>query len=164
MPGQPSSSAISRAADAPMLDEAWLENCRFSLLRRDHELTWFSLQDSHSGQSWFAVRAPIQRPALCQRLERDFHLQLPSQWALNPLALIRSADGPVLVYPQWGAPLAGLIDAAGLPLGRVLNIAVAAANALVHSRHPESPQNPVGASLLAKASFRPTSPLTDPPL
>ncbi|WKV86190.1 hypothetical protein LJJ44_10255 [Pseudomonas sp. B24_DOA] len=102
MPGQPSSSAMSRAADAPMLDETWLETCRFSLLRRDHELTWFSLEDSRSGQTWFAVRAPIQRPALCQRLERDFHLQLPSQWVINPLALLRSADGPVLIYPQWG--------------------------------------------------------------
>ncbi|HWH89432.1 MAG TPA: AAA family ATPase [Pseudomonas sp.] len=164
MPGQPSSSAISRATDASMLDDAWLENCRFSLLRRDHELTWFSFEDSNSGQTWFAVRAPIQRPALCQRLERDFHVQLPSQWAINPLALLRSADGPLLIYPRWGTPLAELIDAAGLPLGRVLNIAVAAANALAHSRHPETPQNPVGASLLAKASFQPTSPLTDPPL
>ncbi|WP_238351718.1 AAA family ATPase [Pseudomonas sp. SWRI99] len=151
MPGQPSLPAVSCANDAPALDDAWLEDCRFSLLRRDHELTWFTLQDSRSGEAWFAVRAPIQRPALCKRLERGLHVQLPSQWAINPLALVRSADGPVLVYPHWGTPLAGLIDAAGLPLGRVLNIAVAAATALAHTRHPGPPPNPVGASLLAKA-------------
>ncbi|MBV4484998.1 AAA family ATPase [Pseudomonas sp. SWRI153] len=125
------------------------------MLRRDHELTWFTLKDNRLGNEWFAVRAPIQRPTLCQRLERDFHLQLPSQWAINPMALVRSADGPVLVYPKWGVPLARLLEPAGLPLGRVLNIALAAANALVsigqrQAQRAGAPQHIVGASLLAK--------------
>ncbi|TVT86180.1 AAA family ATPase [Pseudomonas sp. H3(2019)] len=102
------------------------------MLRRDHELTWFTLEDNRSGSAWFAVRAPIQRPVLCKQLECDFQLQLPAQWTVPPVALIRSADGPVLVYPQWGVPLAELIGADGLPLGRVLDLAFAAANALAN--------------------------------
>ena len=111
-------------------DEAWLEHCTFTLVRRENDLTWFALQDRPSGTRWLAARAPIQRPSLCQRLEREFHLRLDPAWAIAPVAFIRSAEGPLLIYPASGVPLTDLISDTGLPLARLLAIAVAAANAL----------------------------------
>lgn len=130
MPGTPSASPVSCPSAALLHDEAWLDSCRFSLWRRDNELTWYSLEDGRTLKRWFVVRAPIQRPTVCKRLERDFHLHLPAEWVIAPVAQIRSADGPLLVYPAWGESLAELISDAGLALDRFLHIAVAAANAL----------------------------------
>ena len=87
------------------------------MLRRENDLTWFTLQDPQSGTSWLAARAPIQRPATCQRLERDFHRDLDPAWAIAPVAFIRSAEGPSLIYPSSGTPLMDLISDTGLPLG-----------------------------------------------
>lgn len=130
MPGTPSASPVSCPPDALRHDEAWLDSCRFTLWRRDNELTWYSLVDGRTRERWFAVRAPIQRPTVCKRLERDFHLRLPAEWVIAPVAHVRSVDGPLLVYPAWGVSLAELMSDHGLPLARLLRIAVAAANAL----------------------------------
>lgn len=100
------------------------------MLRRENDLTWFTLLDRPSGTRWLAARAPIQRPATCQRLERDFHVLRDPAWAIAPVAFIRSAEGPLLVYPATGTPLIDLIDDTGLPLERFLAIATAAATAL----------------------------------
>ncbi|MGY4664182.1 putative ATPase/signal transduction histidine kinase [Pseudomonas chlororaphis] len=129
MPGSAPSSFSTHSPDL-VHDEAWLERCTFAMLRRENDLTWFTLQDRQSGTRWLAARAPIQRPATCQRLERDFHLRLDSAWAIAPVAFIRSAEGPLLIYPAPGMPLTDLMGAAALPLERFLAIAVAAANAL----------------------------------
>jgi predicted ATPase/signal transduction histidine kinase len=133
MPSSPLSSSSSRGLDV-VHDAAWLERCTFGLLRREDDLTWFSLQDRHAGTRWLAARAPIQRPDTCQRLERDFHLRLDPAWGIAPVAFIRSAEGPLLVYPASGTPLTDLLGDTGLPLGRVLAIAVAAATALASAQ------------------------------
>nr|WP_236707826.1 ATP-binding sensor histidine kinase [Pseudomonas sp. Leaf48] len=122
-------SSNSRDPDAIGV-EAWLERCSFELLRRENDLTWFAIQDRQSGTRWLGARAPIQQPATCQRLERDFHLHLDLAWSIAPVSLIRSAEGPLLIYPVSGTPLVDLISDTGLPLERWLTIAVAAANAL----------------------------------
>ncbi|EJM75868.1 putative ATPase [Pseudomonas sp. GM49] len=132
----PSSSLSASGSHSPDVshDEAWLERCTFAILRRENDLTWFTLQDRQSGTRWLAARAPIQRPAVCQRLERDFHLRLDPAWAIAPVAFIRSAEGPLLIYPTHGAPLTDLIGDTGMPLARVLVIAVSAANALASAQ------------------------------
>ncbi|MBB2886599.1 putative ATPase [Pseudomonas sp. KD5] len=134
MSSRPLSSSGSRSLEV-VHDEAWLERCTFSMLRRENDLTWFTLQDRPSGTHWLAARAPIQLPGTCQRLERDFHLRLDPAWAIAPVAFIRSAEGPLLIYPASGTPLMDLIGDAGLPLGRLLAIAVAAANALASAQN-----------------------------
>ncbi|CAH0131453.1 Sensor histidine kinase TmoS [Pseudomonas sp. Bi123] len=134
MSSRPLSSSGSRSLEV-VHDEAWLELCTFSMLRRENDLTWFTLQDRPSGTHWLAARAPIQLPGTCQRLERDFHLRLDPAWAIAPVAFIRSAEGPLLIYPASGTPLMDLIGDAGLPLGRLLAIAVAAANALASAQN-----------------------------
>ena len=129
MPSSPLTSSGSCRLDV-VHDEAWLERCTLGMLRRENDLTWFMLHDRSSGTRWLAARAPIQRPATCQRLERDFHLHRDPAWAIASVAFIRSAEGPLLVYPATGTPLIDLIDDKGLPLERFLAIATAAATAM----------------------------------
>lgn len=133
MPSRPLSTSGSRSLDV-VHDEAWLLRCTFAMLRRENDLTWFTLQDRSSGTYWLAARAPIQLPATCQRLERDFHLRLDPAWAIAPVAFIRSAEGPLLIYPASGTPLTDLLGDTGLPLTRLLAIAVTAANALASAQ------------------------------
>jgi predicted ATPase/signal transduction histidine kinase len=129
MPSSALPESGSRSIDV-VHDEAWLEGCTFTVLRRENDLTWFTLQHRPSETRWLAARAPIQRPAICQRLERDFHLRLDPDRAIAPVAFIRSAEGPLLIYPVSGTPLTDLLGDTRLPLVRFLAIAKSAATAL----------------------------------
>ena len=118
------------------VDEGWLNRCDISALGQEGELSYFRLRDPTTHQAWIAVRAPLEAPAACQRLERDYHLQLDPQWAVIPSAFVRSAEGPLLVYPA-GHSIADLIAEGPAALTPFLDIAVNAANALAqaHARN-----------------------------
>ena len=111
------------------IDEGWLNRCDITALGQEGELSYFRLHDPASQQAWIAVRAPLEAPAACQRLERDYRLQLDPQWAVIPSAFVRSAEGPLLVYPA-GRSVADLIANGPLALAPFLDIAMNAANAL----------------------------------
>ena len=118
------------------IDEGWLNRCDISALGQEGELSYFRLRDPATHQAWIAVRAPREAPVACQRLERDYRLQLDPQWAVMPSAFVRSAEGPLLVYPA-GRSIADLIAEGPAALAPFLDIAVNAANtlALAHERN-----------------------------
>ncbi|GHS79770.1 signal transduction histidine kinase [Pseudomonas sp. PAGU 2196] len=111
------------------IDEGWLNRCDITRLGQEGELTYFRLCDPGTGQAWIAVRAPIESPAACQRLEHDYRLRLDPKWAVMPSAYVRSAEGPLLVYPG-GRSVADLIAQGPAALPGFLDIAVNAASAL----------------------------------
>jgi len=114
------------------IDEGWLNRCEISALGQEGELSYFRLRDPASHQAWIAVRAPLEAPSACQRLERDYRLQLDPQWAVIPSAFVRSAEGPLLVYPA-GLSVADLIAEGPAALEPFLDIAVNAAHALAQA-------------------------------
>lgn len=118
------------------VDESWLNNCDITALGQDGELSCFRLCDPTSGQAWLAMRAPLEAPAACQRLERDYRLKLDPQWAVVPCAFVRSPEGPLLVYPA-GHSIADLLSEGRLALEPFLEIALNAATALAqaHQSH-----------------------------
>ncbi|MFJ4452584.1 AAA family ATPase [Pseudomonas sp. NPDC089392] len=118
------------------IDEGWLNRCDITALGQEGELSYFRLRDPASQQAWIAVRAPLEAPAACQRLERDYRLQLDPQWAVIPSAFVRSAEGPLLVYPA-GRSIADLIAEGPVALAPFLDIArnAASALALAHERN-----------------------------
>lgn len=118
------------------IDEGWLNRCDISALGQEGELSYFRLQDPATRQAWIAVRAPREAPAACQRLERDYRLKLDPQWAVIPSAFVRSAEGPLLVYPA-GRSIADLIAEGPMALAPFLEVAVNAATALAlaHERN-----------------------------
>lgn len=114
------------------IDEGWLNRCEISALGKEGELSYFRLRDPATLQAWIAVRAPLEAPSACQRLERDYRLQLDPQWAVIPSAFVRSAEGPLLVYPA-GRSVADLITEGPAALEPFLDIAVNAAHALTQA-------------------------------
>lgn len=121
---------VSRPVDNdPSINEAWLARCSIAPLAREGDLSYFRLWDAEAGRSWVAVRAPVESPAACQRLERDSLVRLNAAWAVIPSALLRSAEGPLLIYPA-GRSVADIIDGARPPLHTFLQMAASAANAL----------------------------------
>jgi len=121
---------------AQSIDEGWLNRCDITQLSQEGDLTYFRLRDPVTRQAWLAVRAPVEAPAACQRLERDYRLQLDPHWAVAPSAFLRSAEGPLLVYPA-GRSIADLIAQGRAAIGPFLEVAVNAANALAlaHQRN-----------------------------
>jgi predicted ATPase/signal transduction histidine kinase len=114
------------------IDDDWLNRCDITPLGQEGELSYFRLHDPATRQAWIAVRAPLEAPAACQRLERDYRLQLDPQWAVIPSAFVRCAEGPLLVYPA-GRSIADLISQGPVELAPFLDIAVNAANALAQA-------------------------------
>jgi predicted ATPase/signal transduction histidine kinase len=114
------------------IDDDWLNRCDITQLGQEGELSYFRLHDPATRQAWIAVRAPLEAPAACQRLERDYRLQLDPQWAVIPSAFVRCAEGPLLVYPA-GRSVADLICQGPVDLVAFLDIAVNAANALAQA-------------------------------
>ncbi|MGE7990768.1 trifunctional serine/threonine-protein kinase/ATP-binding protein/sensor histidine kinase [Pseudomonas sp. NPDC089554] len=113
----------------PSIDEHWLSRCTTLQRVQEGELCHLSLYDAASRKAWSAIRAPVESPAACQRLERDYRLALGPTWAVLPAAFVRSAEGPLLVYPA-GLSLADLIDQGRPGLTRFLRVAVNAAHTL----------------------------------
>ncbi|MFJ4383123.1 AAA family ATPase [Pseudomonas sp. NPDC089408] len=114
------------------VDEGWLNRCEITALGQEGELSYFRLRDPVTQHAWVAVRAPLEAPAACQRLERDYRLALDPQWAVIPSAFVRSAEGPLLVYPA-GHSIADLLDDGPLALEPFLDIALNAATALAQA-------------------------------
>lgn len=118
-------------SDEIVMDEEWLARCSVSLRRHEGELTYFELFDFATGKTWLAARAPIESPAACQRLERDYRILLEPEWAILPVAFVRSAEGPLMIYPpSTAATFSDLIAAGGVSIERLLTLASSAANSL----------------------------------
>lgn len=113
----------------PSIDEHWLGRCTSVPLGQEGELCHFRLFDTARRQAWIAIRAPVESPAACLRLERDYRLALDPAWAVLPAAFVRSAEGPLLVYPA-GLSLADLISQGRPTLDTFLQLAVNAASTL----------------------------------
>lgn len=114
-----------------LLDEAWLNRCRVSLIRHEGELTYCELFDATALQSWTAARAPIESPAACQRLERDYRIRLEPDWAILPIAFMRSAEGPLMIYPPCDdKTVSDQLKAGRMPLEGFLKLAASVAKAL----------------------------------
>lgn len=117
-----------------VMDEEWLNRCRVSLCRHEGELTYCELFDSHTRKTWLAARAPIESPAACQRLERDYRILLEPDWAILPVAFVRSAEGPLMIYPPCAEPsFSDLIAAGGVTIERFLTLAANAAKSLAQA-------------------------------
>lgn len=121
---------VAKAIDnAPTIDNDWLGRCDTALLGQEGELTYFRLWDARSSQAWIAVRAPVESPAACKRLESDYRIRLDAQWAIVPCAFVHSPEGPLLVYPE-GESITEVIARARTNLHVFLQIAVNATQAL----------------------------------
>ncbi|MDT8926472.1 AAA family ATPase [Pseudomonas taiwanensis] len=114
------------------IDDGWLGRCDITPLGQEGDLTYFRLRDSATGQAWVAIRAALAAPAACRRLERNYRLQLDPQWAVLPSAFVRSAEGPLLIYPA-GRSINDLAELGPITLSTFLDVATNAATALAQA-------------------------------
>ncbi|TDA42325.1 trifunctional serine/threonine-protein kinase/ATP-binding protein/sensor histidine kinase [Burkholderia pyrrocinia] len=80
----------------------WLARARVSNAVRSGDVLWFDLTDTMTGRVWSACQTGWESDQRCRQFEHEYALNeaLEPAWALMPVALIRAADGPVLVYPR----------------------------------------------------------------
>ena len=88
--------------DTKRMDADWLARARLSNAVRSGDVLWFDLTDAATGQVWSACQTGWESDQRCRQFEHEYALNeaLEPAWALMPVALIRAADGPVLVYPR----------------------------------------------------------------
>ena len=127
-------NAISPAlVGNPRFDEAWLERLEWQCLDQAGELSRWQVSDAGAARRWLVVRAS-NRASLWElaRLDREYALgaSLGENWAVTPLALLSSAEGPLLILDDdGGRPFSSFANLA-LSLERFLQLAIAASAAL----------------------------------
>ncbi|WP_244858315.1 ATP-binding protein [Pseudomonas sp. PP3] len=110
----------------------WLDHCALTLLRHEEYLTYLRIRDLRTDAEWDAARASSSCPIACQQLERDFRIPLDAEWAVQPLAFIRSVEGPMVIYPR-STNLQESTPVGGFTLSKFLEIAIAVAHSLARS-------------------------------
>jgi len=82
------------------LDGQWLESLVWEFLYLDAELAHYRVKNPGTGEAWRIVRpAPLASASALHRLEHEYSLRelLFPGWSLQPLALLQSRDGLLLV-------------------------------------------------------------------
>ncbi|MFK3799082.1 ATP-binding protein [Pseudomonas sp. NPDC088444] len=119
---------------APAFGPGWLDRLTWTLLLTDGELNHYRVRfaDGREGQ-WRVVRAGHRAgESITRRLAHEFSLagRLSPNWALQPLALLSSDDGPLLVLSDPGGHPLHELDDQPFTLERFLHLATGAAGAL----------------------------------
>ncbi|MBN3834232.1 ATP-binding sensor histidine kinase [Burkholderia sp. Ac-20344] len=111
------------------MDADWFARARLSNAVRCGDILRFDLTDADTGRVWSACQTRWEFDLRCRQFEREFALNdvLEPAWALIPAALIRAADGPVLVYPRVDARAFDALAGEALPLEVFLDTAIHAA-------------------------------------
>ncbi|MGF6574837.1 putative ATPase/signal transduction histidine kinase [Paraburkholderia sp. GAS333] len=125
--------ATSDSEATVQFDQDWFDQLVLDALLVDGNIVRYRARARESAQSWLiAIPADSPSEAAFRRLQQEFTLadRLDPEWAVRPLALVRLACGPVLVYEDNGGTLI-LPPADGtITLSRFLRIAVGAAHSL----------------------------------
>jgi len=120
------------AAAAPVPDESWLDRASALLLSCDGDCALLRLTGD-DGRTFLAARTSWANDGRCRRMDHEFSLAplMGEDWALVPAGLLRTREGPVLLYPdRGGQPLSALCRP---PIALFLDIAAQAARALAEA-------------------------------
>ncbi|WP_423372271.1 trifunctional serine/threonine-protein kinase/ATP-binding protein/sensor histidine kinase [Burkholderia sp. LMG 32019] len=114
------------------MDADWLARARLSNAVRADDVLCFDLTDAETGRVWSACRTGWESDRRCRQFDREYALNgvLDPAWALLPVALIRAADGPVLVYPRVDGDAFDTLADGRLPLDAFLDTAIQAVRTL----------------------------------
>jgi signal transduction histidine kinase len=114
-------------------DAQWLAGLAWQLLFIDGELCHFRVCGADPLVTWRAIRpiAPDAENGL-RRIEHEFALacRLDPRWAMQPLALLSSEQGPVLILNDVGGNALHEPLAEGLDVERFLTLSMGVAGAL----------------------------------
>ncbi|HTI00297.1 MAG TPA: AAA family ATPase [Acidisoma sp.] len=104
------------------------------LVSRNGEHAAYRLQDEETQTAWVIERAPWHDARLCRAFENADRMaaRLDPAFALVPRSLIRTRQGPVLVFADEPAQPVMLPAGEVLPLAAFLDIALGATAALAH--------------------------------
>src|SRR5881398_3299904 len=102
-PSDPPQSVCEPASineEAEPFNDQWLQQLQWSLLVVDGELARYRVSSSAAARQWMIFRpAALGSDNVFRRINHEFELRdiLDPSWAVMPVALLPSSEGPLLV-------------------------------------------------------------------
>lgn len=119
--------------DVGAFSDQWLQQLNWRLLLVDGEVARYRVSSLEPARQWMILRpAAIGSDNVFRRINHEFDLRdlLEPSWAVMPVALLPSPDGPFLVLDDdGGRPLQDFVSEK-LSVSRFLRLAIGAAHAL----------------------------------
>ncbi|WP_397453341.1 AAA family ATPase [Pseudomonas sp. NA-150] len=125
--------------ETAVFSDQWLQQLDWHLLLVDGEVARYRVSSSESAQQWMILRPAAQgSDNVFRRINHEFELRdlLDPSWAVMPVALLPSPEGPLLVLDDNGGRLLQDFVSEKLSISRFLRLAIGAAQALdrAHAR------------------------------
>ncbi|MDB6145002.1 MAG: fixL 2 [Pseudomonas sp.] len=114
-------------------NDHWLHQLTWRLLLVDGEVARYRVTSPSSARDWLITRpAALASDNVFRRVNHEFELRdlLEPAWAVMPVALLASSDGPLLVLDQQGGCLLHDLVSDTLSISRFLRLAIGAAHAV----------------------------------
>jgi predicted ATPase/signal transduction histidine kinase len=140
IPSTPSGTAAARAAglasirrDVGGFNDQWLQHLSWTLLLVDGEVARYRVRSPISVRDWLIVRsAAAPSEQVFQRIQHEygFRQYLDPAWAIIPVALISTVDGPFMVLDENAGASLHEVLGERLSITRFLRLAIGAARAV----------------------------------
>ncbi|WP_249674324.1 trifunctional serine/threonine-protein kinase/ATP-binding protein/sensor histidine kinase [Pseudomonas abieticivorans] len=117
-------------------NDQWLQQLAWDLLQVDGEVARYRVKSVHSQRDWLIVRpAALPSEHVFRRIHHEYEFRqfLDPAWAVVPVALISTVDGPFLVLDETGGRCAHEVLGQALSIARFLRLAMGAAQALAQA-------------------------------
>lgn len=114
-------------------DEDWLQHLTWRLLIVDGEIARYRVKSAVSDRDWLVMRAASSTSEnVFRRINHEYELRglLAPEWAVMPVALLASAEGPLLVLDDSDGRFLHELADDTLSIDRFLHLALGAAQAL----------------------------------
>ncbi|RQT08286.1 ATP-binding sensor histidine kinase [Burkholderia contaminans] len=115
----------NHVAEGIVWDESRYAQATQNFIRASDKFVEFQIVDLTSDTAWLALQTEWSNEVSCSHIEREFNVRakLSQDWAVVPHALVRTADGPALIYEMSaGTSLSAL--SGKLSVAQFLSIAI----------------------------------------
>lgn len=136
LPNQPPQALVTTRRAVADYNQQWLQQLDWALLLVDGEVARYRVRSPDAVREWLVVRpAAAATENVFRRIQHEYAMResLDPVWAVVPVALLSSADGPLLILDESGGRSLNECARETLSISVFLRLAIGATQALARA-------------------------------